>query len=749
MGFRPFVYRIAHETRISGHVQNNMDGVRIFAEGHVEDVSTFIHRLHNELPPLAKIQSFEQWDSPVKNLTDFTISKSTSQGHSALVIPVDAAVCQDCLTEMKDVNDRRYRYPFINCTNCGPRYTIIRSLPYDRPVTTMKDFPLCSACEAEYSDPMNRRHHAQPIACPACGPSLKYHSMSRTGEGNLENEPALSRTIRDLEEGKTVAIKGLGGFHFACDAKNSQAVRQLRRRKKRPTKPFAVMVNSIDSARQFALVSEEEESLLKSAEAPVVVMQKKERTGLSEAVAPGMTSIGLFLPSTPLHALIMEKFDALVMTSGNLSGEPMFFDEEDVLERGHHLVDSMLFHNRKIARPIDDSVMEVRDGQTHFYRRARGFVPDPIVTPFDVDGIIALGAQLKNTFTFGRGKQLFVGPHNGDLDQLPSANEAKALLKSFRKLTQIEPTDWVMDYHPNYPQRAWLGDTTLPIYYVWHHHAHMVSMMADRKLALDEPVIGVMLDGTGYGHDDTMWGFEWLYGDVGSFERFASIEPLPLPGGDQGTRYPWRQASAWLYLHQTDEADALIQAWFHPAEEERALLQHMVQRDLAMNYVSSAGRLFDCVSAILGVVYEVFEEGEAAIKLSEMVRYSDRFEPFELPSWRMKKDVRVYQTDELIAAVIKAKRNGVDTTKIAGMFHETLARMIAEETLAISTQTGCNAVLFSGGTMHNPYIERRVKAMLNASSLSVLTHRNIPCNDGGISLGQALIASNARLNRSK
>ncbi|MCD8510139.1 MAG: carbamoyltransferase HypF [Bacillus sp. (in: Bacteria)] len=739
VGFRPFVFRIAHETRILGTVQNNMDGVFIHGEGDEIALDKFLYKLQNELPPLARITGINIEKAVYSGFTTFDIIPSENKGSSSLIIPVDAATCSTCEEEMATSHDKRYRYPFINCTNCGPRYTIIESLPYDRPVTTMKNFKMCSYCEGEYSDPINRRHHAQPIACPTCGPRLSYKESGSSS--NLTGEAALQRTIQDIKAGKIVAIKGIGGYHLACDAENETVVQKLRDRKKRPMKPFAVMARDIAAVKKIAKCNKKEAKLLLSPEAPIVLLTVHDWSRLAPSVFPSLNTVGIFLPYTPLHHLLMEEFKFLIMTSGNLSGEPMMYEDEVLDRRGSFLVDSILSHNRPILRPIDDSVVEMREGNSHFYRRARGYVPDPIDVSVNVDGIISLGAQLKNTFTFGREKQLFVGPHNGDLENIVSINQSKKTMNEFLQLTGIEPKLWVVDKHPNYPHKGWIGESTIPIYEVWHHHAHMVSCMADNDLPLEETCIGVILDGTGYGTDGKIWGFEWLVGNVYDFTRATHVKYQPLPGGEAAIRDTWRQAAAWLIDTMGDKGMDIANELFKGKKEELQWINLMLQQNLQITWAGTCGRLFDLVSALLNCCTTSTYEGEGAIRLSELVRGKSPRRSYYSYDFETTDDTRVFNTDEMLREVTYDILQGKDKCRIGLKFHETLVKAIVEECLYLVKKHDTKKIVFSGGSMHNSFLEEGLRKGLESHGLKPYFHRSLPCNDGGLSFGQGLIAA--------
>ncbi|WP_318508664.1 carbamoyltransferase HypF [Bacillus sp. T3] len=544
VGFRPFVFGLAEKYSLVGTVQNNMDGVKIHIEGDEQSLHAFLSDLETKPPRLSKINKIIVNEAKVKQYSTFSIISSERSGTSMLVIPIDSAVCEDCLQEMNNPTDFRYRYPFINCTQCGPRYTIIRELPYDRPYTTMGDFHMCPDCLTEYENPLNRRHHAQPIACPKCGPQISLFD----GTGNLVelNDP-LAEGIRMLELGKIVAVKGIGGYHLCCDARNVKAVEQLRIRKKRKVRPLAVMASTLEEIQRFADVNEEEALLLQSPEAPIVVLRKKKSGDLAEEIAPGMETIGVMLPYSPLHHLLFDKsaVSCLVMTSANPSGLPMIFNEDQVFHYLNEIADYYLIHNREILHPVDDSVIQWSNQGPDFLRRSRGYVPDPLPIQSDVTGIVAFGGQQKNTFSIGRNQQIFIGPHIGDLENIETIDHFKHELDHLLKWIDIPKDTAVIDAHPSYLNRTILNDYHFSeILEVQHHHAHMAACMGENDLYGD--TYGIILDGTGYGTDGCIWGFEIFYGGYTQYKRLGHLRYTPLPGVEKAIKEPWRNAVGML-----------------------------------------------------------------------------------------------------------------------------------------------------------------------------------------------------------
>ncbi|MBL4953852.1 carbamoyltransferase HypF [Neobacillus sp. YIM B02564] len=742
VGFRPFVFQLAQKLSLQGTVQNNMDGVKIYLEGEKSAIEEFLTDLKTKAPRLSKIHNIIVEDSELKSAEAFSIIESDRHGTSMLVIPIDSAVCDDCLREMNDPEDFRYQYPFINCTQCGPRYTIIDELPYDRPYTSMGGFPMCDDCRKEYEDPTNRRHHAQPIACPKCGPKVTL--LDSNGQV-YEAENSIEVTIRLLKAGKIIAIKGIGGYHLSCDARNEQAVATLRKRKNRPNRPLAVMAASIAAAKEFAEISQSETDLLRSPEAPIVILKKNRRYPLAESVAKGMRTIGVMLPYSPLHYLLFAdpELSCLVMTSANPSGLPILYRDDEVFQYLSGIADFYLVHNREILHPVDDSVVQLNNGKLDFFRRSRGYVPDPFTTEQDVTGIVGFGGQQKTTFTIGRNEQIFIGPHIGDLENIETINHYRHELDHLLKWIDIPKTTAVIDAHPGYQVRNVVKEYDFSeVVEVQHHHAHMAACIEEHHIP--GRAFGIILDGTGYGPDGNIWGFEILYGDAAQYERMAHLCYTPLPGGEKCILEPWRNAAAMLIQLLGEDGVRLAQTIFSDKEREINVLKKLIEHNLNTVYAGTCGRLFDAVSAICGVTKVSSYDGEAAIQLAELVDENNNFEPysFDLQKEKMMMINFSSMLKELADDVIKKKQISL----ISGRFHETVVQAIVltmDELLMKNPSAEKNVVL-SGGSFHNRYLRKRITNELQARGFQVFVPESIPCNDGGLSYGQLAVAAAKR-----
>lgn len=744
VGFRPFVFSIAEKNQIRGTVQNNMDGVKIFAHGEINLLELFIVELSNNSPRLSRIEQIEVEDVVEEvSFTSFTIIESERKGASSLVIPVDAAICEDCLKEMNDEGNFRYKYPFITCTQCGPRYTIIKELPYDREATSMVDFKMCVKCNAEYNDPHNRRHHAEPIACPTCGPTITLASI--TGEGLCNDATAIKKTIEFLKLGKIVAIKGLGGYHLVCNAVDEQAIQTLRKRKKRPSRPLAVMAKSISAVERIAHINEREKALLFSPEAPIVVVRKKEDTDLAYEVAPGLNSVGIFLPYTPLHQLLFQEdtIDFLIMTSANPSGLPMLYKDEEAFQYLEGIADFILSSNREIEHPIDDSVVQVINDEIQFFRRARGFVPDPIPTKRNVHQIIALGPQQKNTFTIGRYNQIFVGPHIGNMGNIEVTNHYLHELNHLLKWLSIEPTVIAIDMHPAYETSNIAFElpyeTIIP---VQHHHAHHVACMEDNDL--ESSCFGLILDGTGYGEDGHIWGFELFYGNASSYIRLGHLCYQPLPGGEKAVMQPWRNAVGMIISSfGSDEGIPLANQIFPNKKSEIDIVAKMIENKINSPLAGTCGRLFDAVSAILGICTESTYDGEAAICLSEVIDENEETQDYYQFELLEQNELIQLSAKKVIKQIIEELLQGIDRKEIVLKFHQTVVEMCVELVLASSKQTPHyeKKIVLTGGSFHNRFLLMKLQNRLKENGFQVFTHKKVPCNDGGISYGQLIVAA--------
>lgn len=744
VGFRPFVYTLAQRFNLTGWVLNHSGGVDIEIEGAPNDVMHFLQALRDEAPPLAHVTRIDVQPVVPDGYERFEIRQSVEQAGQFLLISPDVATCADCLRELFDPDDRRYRYPFINCTNCGPRFTIIEDIPYDRPKTTMRIFPLCEACREEYENPANRRFHAQPNACATCGPHLWLtDAQGRSlvaGPEIADNEAVLSRLRQYLREGAIVALKGLGGFQLVCDATQLEVVARLRERKRRPDKPFAVMMQDLDQVRHYTFCSEAEAAVLQSPQAPIVLLRQRSdaQPPLAEAVAPRLTSIGVMLPYTPLHHLVLRDYGLpLVMTSGNLSEEPIAKDNGEALERLDTIADVFLFHNRDIYARYDDSVVQVLSeapSRPYMLRRARGYAPFPVTLPHDVGQLLAVGPHLKNTFALTRERYAFVSQHIGDLDDWDTLQHYQNTLETYLRLFRMEPQRVVCDSHPDYLStriaEEFARERNLPApTRVQHHRAHIAACLADNGWSLEQgPVIGIALDGTGYGDDGLIWGGEWFIGDYRHLERVFWIEPLPLPGGEAAIHQPWRIAIAYVLTL----APHLYPDNFYA--REAPLIQQQIARGLNVPYTTSMGRLFDAVSALLGVRPTTSYEAQAAIELQHLAAQgkAETAYPFTLEG-------QTIRLSPLFEALLQDRVRDVAIPDIAARFHLTITEMILQTCEFLRTQTGISTVALSGGVFQNDLLLNWGLARLRDRDFNVLIHRQVPCNDGGIALGQAIL----------
>ncbi|WP_327286887.1 carbamoyltransferase HypF [Streptomyces sp. NBC_01198] len=770
VGFRPFVYVTACELALAGRVANTAAGVVAEVEGDAPAVAEFGRRLRTDPPPLALVESVTESEQEVRGGTGFSIDTSGGEaaaGGSRTMVSPDVATCQACLAEMCDPADRRYRHPFITCTHCGPRFTIVTGTPYDRAATTMADFAMCEACRGEYEDPADRRFHAQPIACPACGPQLEL--VGKDGAPALSGEDGLRAARVLLADGRILAVKGLGGYHLVCDARDVAAVAELRRRKQRGGKPFAVMARDLDVARGLVAMSQDEEQLLTGVRRPIVLLARREAdpaqagvAGVCAAVAPGAPDLGVMLPYTPLHVLLFgigddtPGPDVLVMTSGNLSGEPIVTEDGRALAELAPLVDGWLRHDRRIHVPCDDSVSRFVAGAELPVRRSRGYAPLPLALPFDVPPALAVGADLKNTCALGQGRYAWVSQHVGDMDDLSTVQALTATAAHLEALTGAAPRRLVADTHPGYRSGDWARDHARgrPVRTVQHHHAHIASVMGEHGLGLGEEVIGIAFDGTGHGTDGAAWGGEALLAGYGSFRRAAHLRYVPLAGGDASVLRPYRMALAHLWAAGVALEDDLLpvracRPW------ERAVLLHQFTTGFGCVPTSSMGRLFDAVAALIGVRQEVDYEAEAAVGLEGLARTAGP--PPAGSADRYAFDVRapadpnaadpaaaepaVADAAPVIRAVVRDVRANVPPERIAADFHACVAALVADLADHCRTRSGLQRVALGGGVFQNAVLLEATQHALNAREFTVLRPRLLPPNDGGIAFGQLLIAA--------
>ena len=741
VGFRPFVYRLAKNCQLNGWVRNTSGNVAIEVEGPEEKVSRFLTLLSEKAPAAARVQEVITRRLPARGDTDFIIKKSQPEPGKYQPVSPDLATCPECLEEVFLPENRRYLYPFTNCTNCGPRFTIIRDIPYDRPMTTMSRFTMCPACQAEYDDPLDRRFHAQPNACPECGPSLQL--TDRDGTPVTGQDP-LRKAADLLHQGYIVAVKGLGGFQLACDATNQDVVARLRERKKRPGKPFALMMASLVEIEKHGYISPEEAELLLSPNAPIVLLRwRKDTSNVTSLVAENNKYLGVMLPYTPLHHILLHHVARpLVMTSGNLSEEPICQDNGEALRRLHDIADYFLLHNRDIHARYDDSVYLVERGTARAIRRARGHAPSPIHLPFKARQVLACGAEEKNTFCLTRDEYAFLSQHIGDMDNEETVEHFENTVGLYQQLFRVQPEFIAYDLHPEYLATKYAlkyaAEKGLKAIAVPHHHAHVVSCLVEHEFR--EPVIGVAFDGVGYGTDGNLWGGEFIVGDWGSFERVAHLEYVPMPGGAAAIRKPYRMALSYLYSLLGPETPLEgLPIMSQIAIDEVEIVKAQLKRRLNSPLTSGAGRLFDAVSALAGLRGQIDYEAQAAIEL-EMIAPDDvtGFEPY--PFTIAKEKPAVIKLHDLISAVVNDVRNGFRPDVISARFHLTVAQVILETCRLISRQSGLNTVALSGGVFQNRLLLNLAIEALERDGFQVLSHRLVPCNDGGISLGQAAIA---------
>ncbi|HYQ65076.1 carbamoyltransferase HypF [Actinophytocola sp.] len=723
VGFRPFVHGLANRTGVAGRVGNDVHGVFVEIEGTPAQVDAFLTGLVAQAPPLAAIERVTTSTSPPTGVTDFTIVASDAAGERRTLVAADSATCDDCLRELFDPEDRRFRYPFINCTHCGPRFTIVRDVPYDRPLTTMAGFVMCPPCAAEYHDPADRRFHAQPTCCPDCGPRLTLG----------ESDDPIGTAADLLCAGKVLAVKGIGGYHLAVLAGAETAAATLRQRKHREDKPFAVMVSDTGEAAKLCLLDDTAVALLTSRRRPVVLLERRPAGAVAPSVAPGNRRLGLMLPYSPLHHLLLRAVGApIVLTSGNISDEPIAYTDEDATARLSDIADAFLTHDRAIHIRTDDSVVRPFRGKETVLRRSRGYVPEPVTLHQPVPRpVLACGAELKNTFCLAKGRHAFVSHHIGDLENYETLRSFTEGIEHFRRLFDIDPVLVAHDLHPEYLSTKHAKEMTgVELVGVQHHHAHIASCLADNGEA--GPVIGVAFDGLGYGTDGTIWGGEFLLADLRGFDRLGHLAPVPMPGGTAAIRQPWRMAAAYLdaaYDGRPPDLDVMRRN-----ESQWTQVLALARRGVNSPPTSSAGRLFDAVSALLGLRDRVNYEGQAAVELEQLA------DPVERGAYRAGGTDTVAGVD-LVRAVVDDLRAGVPAPVIAARFHNGVADAITRMCLRLREETGVTDVALSGGVFQNLLLLRGSVDSLSANGFRVLTHGRVPTNDGGVSLGQAVVAA--------
>jgi hydrogenase maturation protein HypF len=742
VGFRPFLFQLAHKYGLFGEVSNTSNGVLLIVEGEPGKIEAFIIDIQAQKPILSSITDIKSEEISKSEYVSFTIQKSKPSKKRSTLISPDVSICNDCLEELNNPKNRRYEYPFINCTNCGPRFTIIEDIPYDRPKTSMKQFPMCEDCQKEYYNPLDRRFHAQPNACALCGPHVTLvNSLSEnacTGD-----EKSIDKTAMLLKQGNIIAVKGLGGFHLVVDATNNDAVLKLRKRKVRPDKPFALMAKSVDVIEKLVHVNKAEKKLLESFNRPIVLLTKKKNPSrLALDIAPNNKYLGIMLPYTPLHYILLKKGpEVLVMTSGNRSGEPLSIDNDDAIDAFGHIADFFLIHNRDIYFRADDSICQVRSNKTRFFRRSRGYAPLPISIDKPLPKILATGGGLKSIICLTKNNQAFLSQYIGDLNNFKTFTYFKNSIEHLKKIMDIEPEIIAHDMHPGYMSTDYaLEQENLKTYAIQHHHAHAVSCMAEN--GIDHEVIALTLDGTGYGTDGKIWGGEILTCSRTSFKRQAHLEYIPMPGSEAAILEPWRMAVAYLNKTFGDQMLGLNIALMHDHKKDKLeFLQQMIQKDLNSPLTSSSGRLFDGVASILGIRHKISFESQAAMELEAISKNDLDCKPysFDFKENTDKKPFEIIVTS-LIKEIVQDVISDVDISDISTRFHRTFVDMFVKGVIKVSSDTGLKDVMLSGGVFSNSIVFDNIVKDLENNDLKVYTHTKVPTGDGGISLGQAIIA---------
>ncbi|NPV84838.1 MAG: carbamoyltransferase HypF [Anaerolineae bacterium] len=739
VGFRPFVYTQAVKNNLTGWVRNTSSGVQIEVTGLPHQVENFVEAFYKSPPPLARIDTIELLPCPPSDHENFEIIASQPAPGEFLPISPDMSICNDCLRELFDSNDRRYRYPFINCTNCGPRFTIIKDIPYDRPNTTMSTFAMCQTCQAEYNNPLDRRFHAQPIACPQCGPHIAFKVNHQIV---ASKEDALQQARKWITDGKIIAVKGLGGYHLVCDASNPDAVSELRRRKKRVGKPFALMSFDLDTISRHVNLNSEAVNLLTSPQHPIVLLERQPQSTVVQDVAPGQKTLGFMLPYTPLHYLLLEPQDgfpdALVMTSGNLSEEPIAYEDDDAQKRLSSLADGFLLHNRPIHTRVDDSVARVIQKKVYPIRRARGYAPDPVRLPTSVAQILAVGAELKNAFCLTRQNYGFVSHYIGDLENYETLTAFEKGIRHFETLFRITPKVIACDLHPDYLSTQYAIERStqeaLPLFRIQHHHAHLAACLADNGWNQDTNVIGLCFDGTGLGTDGNIWGGEVLVGNYSGFTRRFHLANVPMPGGSLCINKPSRMALAYLHTFGYEWNPDLAPVK-HTSIEEQKAVHTQLHSGLNAPLTSSMGRLFDAVSSLLDICHTATYEGQAAIELENLA------DPLEKKGYPLEVEGNTINPFPLLQALITDWQRSVSAATISARFHNSLVQLCLTVCQIISSEMQCNTVVLSGGVWQNQFLLERTLKALQSEGFQVLIHKQVPPNDACISLGQAMIAA--------
>jgi len=739
VGFRPFIHKLVQNYNLSGWVLNSNQGVEIEVEGKTEEINSFVSDTKEKLPPLARIEKIEVNQLPLIGYKGFSIKKSiVNEENSFVLVSPDISICEDCLQELFDPHNRRFRYPFINCTNCGPRFTIIKDIPYDRKKTTMNNFKMCSLCQGEYDNIEDRRYHAQPNACADCGPQVSLYQ----NKIKLEGIDPIEKAVKLLKEGKIGAIKGLGGFHLACDATNNKAVARLRRLKDREVKPFAIMSFNLEKIMQYCKLGEKEKEWLVNRARPIVLLQKKENSLISPLVAPRNNYLGVMLPYTPLHYLLLkDNFTALIMTSGNITDQPIIGDNLEALEKLDGIVDFFLSYNRDIFNRCDDSVIKIINNDNVFFRRSRGYVPHPIILDFKLKKVLALGGELKNTISFSKENYIFLSQYLGDLKSVETLEFFKESITSFEKMFSVKPEIIVCDLHPDYLSTQYAEEIKvkkgLKVVKVQHHHAHIVSCMAENNVK--EKVIGVAYDGTGYGDDGNVWGGEFLLCDLKKYSRVGHLKYYPLPGGDKAIVEPWRMAYSYLYSIYGPKAKTLDIDFSHRIDYDKlSIIEKMIDKNINSPFTSSCGRLFDAASSLIGIRDEISYEGQAAMELESFCA-SGITERYKFSIYK-EEEKFIIDPQGIFIDIIADLKKELDKKIMAAKFHNTVAEFTVDLCGKIRRNTGINEVALSGGVFQNKYLTEKVIFSLEDKRFKVYIQRKVPPNDGGISLGQAVVA---------
>lgn len=739
VGFRPFIHKLVKNYNLSGWVLNSNQGVEIEIEGEEEELNSFVADVREKLPPLARIEEIEVNQLPLVGYKEFSIKKSeVKEEDSFVLVSPDISICKDCLQELFNPQNKRFRYPFINCTNCGPRFTIIKDIPYDREKTTMSVFKMCPQCQSEYDNLEDRRYHAQPNACADCGPEVFLYQQKRK---SVIVDP-VAEVIRLLKDGKIGAIKGLGGFHLACDATNSEAVLRLRHLKNRETKPFALMSINIEKINQYCEMGKEEKEWLEDRARPIVLLKKKKDGLISSFVAPNNDYLGVMLPYTPLHYLLLkDNFLALVMTSGNFSDEPIISDNQEALEKLDKIADFFLLYNREIFNRCDDSIVKIINNDNVFFRRARGYVPYPITLDFKLKEVLALGGELKNTISFSKGNYVFTSQYLGDLKNIETLNSFKESIDNLGKIFKINPQIIARDLHPDYLSTKYAEEMRakkgIKIVRVQHHYAHIVSCMAENNI--NDKVIGVAYDGTGYGDDGNIWGGEFLLCDLKKYSRLGHLKYYSLPGGDKAVVQPWRMTYSYLYsIYGKRAREFKIDFYQRQDYNKLLIIEKMINRRINSPLTSSCGRLFDAVSSLIVVRDEVSYEGQAAMEM-ESICASEIEERYGFDIYKENGEF-IIGPEKIFKEIISDLKKGINKEIIASKFHNTVADFTVNLCGKIRENTNLNKVALSGGVFQNRYLTERIISLLKRDGFRVYIQRKVPPNDGGISLGQAVVA---------